>query len=82
MTTDSTLRERISALVDTEHDLRAKVQSGAVSATAEREELASIERELDQCWDLLRQRQAARDAGINPATARVRPADVVEGYLG
>jgi hypothetical protein len=35
---------------------------------------------LDQCWDLLRQRRARRDAGLDPDTAAERPADVVEGY--
>jgi len=36
--------------------------------------------ELDQCWDLLRQRRALRDAGKNPDKAHVRPPDIVENY--
>ena len=36
--------------------------------------------ELDQCWDLLRQRQALRAAGKNANDAKVRPPDVVEKY--
>ncbi|HXZ25126.1 MAG TPA: DUF2630 family protein, partial [Nitrospiria bacterium] len=36
--------------------------------------------ELDQCWDLLRQRRGLRDANANPDAAKVRPADVVERY--
>jgi len=36
--------------------------------------------ELDQCWDLLRQREGLRDAGKNPDEARVRPPDIVENY--
>ena len=36
--------------------------------------------ELDQCWDLLRQREALRDAGRNPNDAKLRPPDIVENY--
>jgi hypothetical protein len=50
-------------------------------ADADRERLAKINVELDQCWDLLRQRRALRDAGKDPDQAEVRPADVVERYL-
>ncbi|MGH2813844.1 MAG: DUF2630 family protein, partial [Actinomycetota bacterium] len=35
----------------------------------------------DQCWDLLRQRRARRDAGQDPDTAQLRPEGTVEGYL-
>jgi hypothetical protein len=35
---------------------------------------------LDQCWDLLRQRRARRDAGQDPDAATVRSERVVEGY--
>jgi hypothetical protein len=41
-----------------------------------------LETELDQCWDLLRQRQARRDAGEDPDSAEVRPPSTVEDYLG
>jgi hypothetical protein len=40
-----------------------------------------IEAELDQCWDLLRRREAAREAGRNPDEAKVRSQATVEGYL-
>ena len=46
----------------------------------DRERLSKIEVELDQCWDLLRQRRALRDAGRDPKEAEVRPPDVVENY--
>ena len=36
--------------------------------------------ELDQCWDLLRQRRALREFGRDPDQAAVRPAAVVEKY--
>jgi hypothetical protein len=47
---------------------------------ADRARLAEINIELDQCWDLLRQRQALRDAGRNPNEAQVRPPEIVENY--
>ena len=40
----------------------------------------TIEVALDQCWDLLRQRRARRNAGQDPDDATLRPAPVVEDY--
>jgi uncharacterized protein DUF2630 len=47
---------------------------------ADRARLARINIELDQCWDLLRQRQALRDSGRDPNEAHVRPPEIVENY--
>jgi hypothetical protein len=44
--------------------------------------LAAVQVELDQCWDLLRQRRALRETGHDQAEAHVRPADVVKKYIG
>jgi hypothetical protein len=44
--------------------------------------LAAIQLELDQCWDLLRQRRALREFGQDPAQAHVRPAEMVKKYIG
>jgi hypothetical protein len=38
--------------------------------------------ELDQYWDLLRQRDARRHVGEDPDEATIRPSDVVERYEG
>ena len=46
----------------------------------ESEKLRTIEVALDQCWDLLRQRRARRNAGQDPDEAAARPAPVVENY--
>jgi hypothetical protein len=46
----------------------------------ERAQLDQIESELDQCWDLLNQRRALREFGMDPSNARVRDDDTVEGY--
>jgi hypothetical protein len=46
----------------------------------DRARLEELEVELDQCWDLLRQRDAKQEFGMNPDTAKVRPKSVVEDY--
>jgi hypothetical protein len=48
----------------------------------EQKRLAHVQVQLDQCWDLLRQRRAARETGRDPADAQLRPPDVVENYRG
>jgi hypothetical protein len=73
---------RIHDLVAEEKTLRAQLQHGDISASEEHERLRRVETELDQCWDLLRQRRALRESGGDPREAGVRPPDEVEGYLG
>ena len=77
---DIQIHHRITALIQAEHELRAKVASGELSSSQERAELKATEEALDQCWDLLRQRQARRQYGQNPDGAVVRPVPEVEGY--
>ena len=73
---DADIHRTITDLVQEEHRLR----SGQVSAE-DRERLAHLEQSLDQCWDLLRQRQALRESGADPDQASSRPVGEVEGYL-
>ena len=77
---DIQIHHRITALIQAEHELRAKVASGELSSSQERAELKAAEEALDQCWDLLRQRQARRQYGQDPNDAAVRPVSEVEGY--
>lgn len=77
---DDTLA-RIHELVAEEKELRAKLQDGDIDESEEHTRLRAVETQLDQYWDLLRQRRAIRDAGGDPGEAEVRPADTVEGYL-
>jgi hypothetical protein len=70
---------RISELVDDEHALE-RAHAGAAPSDEEVARLQAIEVALDQCWDLLRQRRARRDAGQDPEDAQVRPEDIVERY--
>jgi hypothetical protein len=76
---DATLRDRIEEMVAEEHKLLAAApDSGADPARHER--LEQLKVELDQCWDLLRQRQAHEEFGLDPDDTSVRNADTVEGY--
>jgi hypothetical protein len=75
---DRTILQHITDLVDEEHRLR----SGATGLDDEgRARLRSVEVELDQCWDLLRQRRAREEFGEDPDDAKSRSAGTVEGYL-
>ena len=71
------LMSHISTLVDEEHALR---DSGE-HTDEQRARMKELEVQLDQCWDLLRQRRAKRQYDESPDDAEVRPASEVEGYL-
>jgi hypothetical protein len=76
MADDVELHEQINALVAEEHELRA----GPASAES-RDRLTHLQRQLDQAWDLLRRRQAARESGGDPTDVTAQPESTVEGYL-
>ena len=73
---DSKVLGHIKDLVEEEEKLYGK---GHLT-DSEKKHLGRMKVELDQCWDLLRQRRALRDAGKNPDDAKVRPPDIVENY--
>lgn len=75
-TNDQPVLKHIQDLVNEEHRFYAQERLG----DADNRRMARIQVELDQCWDLLRQRRALRDVGSDPDRAQVRPADVVESY--
>lgn len=75
---DQDILARIQALVDEEHELRDPAPGEGVEDRQTR--LRRVAEELDQCWDLLRQRRAKQDAGESPQEAEARPIDQVEGY--
>jgi hypothetical protein len=76
---DPQIHGTIEQLVAEEHRLWERESAGAAS-DADRRRLQEIEVSLDQCWDLLRQRRALREAGRDPEAADVRQPEVVEGY--
>ena len=71
--------QRIGELADEEHALE-RAHTGEGLSDDEVERRRQIEVALDQCWDLLRQRRARRQAGQDPDDAEVRSEGVVEGY--
>jgi glutamyl-tRNA reductase len=66
--------ETIKALVEEEHELRK-------SEVPDAARLQHIEEQLDQCWDLLRQRKARHEFGQDESDTNVRDIPTVEGYL-
>ncbi len=74
---ETDILSRIHALVDEEHQLR----DSAEHTDDTRARMNKIEADLDQCWDLLRQRRAKRQYDEDPAEAEVRPESTVESYL-
>jgi len=75
---DQQLLSHIQDLVSEEQQL----QEQPTLADAERQRLAAIRVELDQSWDLLRQRRALRESGHDPNQAHLRSPKVVGRYIG
>ena len=82
MATDQDILTQVNKLVAEEQELRSKLQHHEIDESEEHQRLRAVEVQLDQCWDLLRQRRALRETGRDPREAQLRPADEVEGYLG
>jgi hypothetical protein len=78
---DKQILHRITDLVDEEHQLRSRRLSGEVTSEDEKTRLRELEEALDQCWDLLRRRRAAREFGGDPNTVHPQAKSEVEGYL-
>jgi len=78
---DKTVLSRIHDLVDEERRLRQQVSHGEISSDDERARLTELEVALDQCWDLLRRRRAARESGGDPDAVKPHSTSEVESYL-
>ncbi len=78
---DKTVLSRINGLVDEEHELRQQLGRGEISSDEEHARLKDLEEALDQCWDLLRRRRAARESGNDPDAEQAHSVGEVEGYL-
>ena len=75
---DASVLEHIQRLVGEEHKL---FESGELTPE-EAHRLAALQVELDQCWDLLRQRRALREFGGDPSQAHAREAAGLKKYIG
>jgi hypothetical protein len=78
---DQDVIARINELAHEEHELFEK-ESRQEASDGDRQRAQQLEVLLDQCWDLLHQRRARRNAGLNPDEAAVRDPGTVEGYTG
>ena len=78
--TEDELLAKIQSLVDRQHELRDRRERGEVSREDEQAQIKQLEQDLDQTWDLLRQRRAKAEFGQDPDAARARPTEQVEGY--
>jgi hypothetical protein len=76
---DAAIHGTIEQLVAEEHKLWEQEAAGHADDEA-RKRLQELKVSLDQMWDLLHQRRARRNAGLDPDTAETRPRDVVENY--
>jgi hypothetical protein len=76
--TDASVFNKIGELVAEEQRLYKKGEP----SDADIEKLRGIGVQLDQCWDLLRQRRALREYGKDPSEAQLRDPRIVEKYQG
>jgi hypothetical protein len=74
------ISKHINDLVNEEHALLQRGEEDGGLNVEEKARMAQLEVELDQCWDLLRQRRARRHAGQDPNQAHLRDAGTVENY--
>jgi Rad3-related DNA helicase len=81
MTSERSILNHIDELVAEEHQLRSRHRSGEGLTDAERDRMGELEVQLDQAWDLLRQRRARAEFGDDPQGASERPPGEVETYL-
>jgi hypothetical protein len=76
---DPEIHRSIETPVAEEHELWERESAGN-AGEADKERLQQLKISLDQCWDLLRQRRALREAGRDPDAADARRPEVVERY--
>ena len=75
---DTTILAHIGELIDEANRLK----NDPAPAADAHARIRHLEEQLDQCWDLLRQRRAKREFGDDPESAKVRDVGTVEGYIG
>jgi hypothetical protein len=76
---DQQIHGTIEQLVEEEHELWRREADG-IATDDDRRRLETLKVSLDQCWDLLRQRRALSEAGLDAEAAAVRPPEIVERY--
>jgi hypothetical protein len=76
---DASLRTQIEEMVAEEQQLLESGEGQGPDADRHAR-LNELRTELDRCWDLLRQREAREEFGLDPDDASARDTDTVEGY--
>ncbi len=76
---DAGLREQIEQMVAEEHKLLAAAPDKGEDPERHAR-LEELKVELDRCWDLLRQREAHEEFGLDPENTSLRDEGTVEGY--
>lgn len=76
---DPEIHAGIEQMVAEEHELWRR-ESDGTATDLDRRRLAELKVALDQCWDLLRQRRALRESGLDADSATLRSSEVVERY--
>jgi hypothetical protein len=74
--TDQSVLQRIDELVGRERRILARESK----SEEDQRQLSKLQVELDQCWDLLRQRRALRTVGQDAGKAEERPPEIVEKH--
>jgi hypothetical protein len=78
---DTQIRAHMERLVEEEHELLERGEQRSLTPEG-RKRLELLEVQLDQFWDLLRQRRAKREFGLNPKEAEARDEKTIKGYIG
>ncbi len=79
MTDDASIQYRIESLIDEERRLRERHGAEGLSDD-EHQQMEALQLRLDQLWDLLRQRRAREEFGLDPDDATLRDSATVEEY--
>jgi Protein of unknown function (DUF2630) len=77
---DANVMSHIEALVAEEHKLLDAASSGQGLPSEQHERLRAIKVELDRYWDLLRQRRAHEEFGLDADETSLRDPKTVERY--
>jgi hypothetical protein len=77
---DASVQTHIEDLVAEEHRLLAAAGEGQGLAPDQHERLERVKVELDRYWDLLRQRRAREEFGLDPDFVELRDESTVERF--
>jgi hypothetical protein len=77
---DRGIENHIEALVAEEHELPRAGERHEGLTDEEHQRLSAVKVELDRYWDLLRQRRAHEEFGLDANDTSMRDAETVERY--